>query len=190
MGRCFTITLLSMLVSVIANAQIQKNYLGLTLGTTTRNEVYQMYPNATRNWAGDMDIASYPGSELDMNTTEGEPALNLHNIKFAGIDWDYVNCSFYQGKLCEVHFSSQDKTSYSSWEDLCTALSKKYGKYRKAVHNDDNKGYSYVVYSDDVTRIVACLYGSRSKMGFYVLCYQHVNLFQKKYQKKLDPNEL
>lgn len=50
MGRCFTITLLSMLVSVIANAQIQKNYLGLTLGTTTRNEVYQMYPNATRNW--------------------------------------------------------------------------------------------------------------------------------------------
>lgn len=137
-----------------------------------------------------MDIANDPGSELDMNTTEGEPALNLHNIKFAGIDWDYVNCSFYQGKLCEVHFSSQDKTSYSSWEDLCAALSKKYGKYRKAVHNDDNNGYSYVVYSDGVTRIVACLYGSRSKMGFYVLCYQHVNLFQKKYQKKLDPNEL
>lgn len=173
---------------MVSNAQIQNKILDFTLGTTTIEDIKEKYPKATGNWAGDIDRAIYPGSELHGNVTEGEPALNIKNIKFAGIDWEYVSCMFYRGKLCEFTFSSKDHPEYSTWIELCNALSNKYKKYQLA--SEEENGAKYLIFSDGTTRIIACFYNLYSEVDFFTLNYQHVSLFQKKFQKKIDPSEL
>ncbi len=189
MRRCVTIISIALFVCTTSFAQIQKSVLGVSLGSTTRTKVQEMFPNGRGNWAGDIDIACYPGSELDGAIVRGEPALNIHNPKFAGIEWDYANFSFYNGVLCEVDFSSEDRrdgTTETLWKELCRALSNKYGSYRKTRHTANGpKDISYEIYSDGTTRIVTCCYDT-----FYVLKYQNISLFKKKYQNKLDSSEL
>ena len=168
-------------------AQLQNSLLGCKLGTTTRAEIKAMYPNAVGNWAGDIDVAYYPGSELNYSITNGEPALNLRGIKFAGIEWDGVNFSFYLGKLCEVNFSSNEGIDISSWRELCSALSNKYGKYRIVKSDGGPNDLPHLIFSDGNTRIIT----SYNSLGhFYNLHYQHISLFKKKYQKRLDASEL
>lgn len=175
--------------SLFASAQIQKTILGVTLGQTTRAQTQNLYPNAKGNWAGDIEIALFPGSDLNSSIVEGEAALNIDSPKFAGLEWRYAHFSFYQGVLSEVHFSSKDSkdgSTESDWEELCNALTKKYGTYKKTHHEAiGERDISYEIYSDGKTRIITCLYST-----FYVLEYQHVSLFNKKYQNKLDPSEL
>lgn len=193
MRKTFILVLLLFLSFGIVDAQIQKTLLGVTLGTSTRNNVKEIYPTAYRNISGDIDHANYPGSELHGRTTKGEPALNQRDVKFAGIEWDFVGFSFYQTVLCEIEFTIAGNANFKSWKDLCLALTKKYSSYKKkeAVEKGDWGKFEYKIYSDGTTRVILCSYFKTSgQLDFYTLSYQNVTLFRKKYQNKVDSSEL
>lgn len=127
---------ISLLISICASAQIQRNFFGFTLGETTKSEV----------------IKYFKSKKYKMNESDDE-TLILTDLKFAGHTWPFSAISFYNGKLNRVYFA--DNETYTPihtldlvWEDFLIKISQKYSDYYQInLSNDESK-----VYYDDSTR--------------------------------------
>lgn len=136
MKRIILIGLL--LLNVLASsAQIQRKFLGFTLGSTSKTAVY--------NYLKTNHIKF-------IKNEEGEYCAE--KVKFAGEIWEYVWFSFYNGKLYNVDFSISEYSKPIESMDLIykrldNSLSRKY-----AIYYDYNESTSErKVYRDNTIQI-------------------------------------
>ena len=133
-----TISIVLLLVCVLAaSAQIQSNFLGFTLGETTKTQVY--------NHLRDTNIKFYQ---------DEEGICCAENVKFATIDWDYAKFTFFNDKLYKVEFSFLDDGKRiakltSVYNKLTELLPKKYWRYA----NGKTFGDKFMEFSDNVTTV-------------------------------------
>ncbi len=131
------LTLTLLLCTLVASAQIQRKFLGFTIGVTSKTTVY----NYLRN------------NNIKFSKNEKDEYL-AKKIKFAGEVWDYVWFSFYNGKLYNLDFYiDEDSTPIQTmdliYNRLDYTLSNKYASYF-----DYNKSTSErKVYNDNITKI-------------------------------------
>ena len=109
---CLFIMLCCMSFNV--NAQIQREFFGLTIGASTQQQVE--------------DVMKNMGKEI-LSKTEG---LKVNDVRFYDYDWDEVLFDFREGKLITVSFISKnnDKTKSDAYaEQFNKYLKEQYGKY-------------------------------------------------------------
>ena len=111
---CLFIMLCCMSFNV--NAQIQREFFGLTIGVATQQQVE--------------DVMKNMGKEI-LSKTEG---LKVNDVRFYDYDWAEVLFNFREGKLITVSFISKnnDKTKSDAYaEQFKKSLKEQYGKYCK-----------------------------------------------------------
>ena len=139
--------LLSVIVLVTglaqANAQIQREFLGCSLGASPQ-EVFQEI--------------SDKGYNIE-NTDDGFSAQSMENnpIVFRGCEWEYVFFSFYEDKLYSVSFvlstdKSPVKTVIDGHNSLMTQFEEEYSQYK-----DENSDGKISIWNDGNTAII-CKY--------------------------------
>lgn len=138
MSRKYVLSLLGLFLCVSLNAQIQRKFLGFTLGSSTKSAV----------------INGLKAKGFKPVTDDNE-TYSVRYIKFAGHTWPYAAFTFYKGILHTVNFSDSDgltprQTIDVIWETLDTNLSEKYGKYYDSEFSSSVKKE----FADGRTRIV------------------------------------
>ena len=108
--------LAAIIIGLSMSAQIQNKFLGFTLGSTTKSEIYNKYKNA----------------ELLKVDEMGD--ISVGNLVFADTRWDFTTFNFYNNILYSVQFSlSEELTSLalmnSAWDSFNTKLWNKYSDY-------------------------------------------------------------
>ena len=158
-----------LLLSVLtASAQIQRKFLGFTLGVTTKTQI----------------VNNLKSRNIKIHSDQDD--IYFENITFGGQQWSYVFISFVNGKMAKISFMKDDETTTlthlkSIYDNLESSLNKKYYQYKT-----DTSGT--IKYSDGTVDI--CLdcddsngYGSTV---FLSLIYYHRPLMQKKFQQEED----
>lgn len=166
MKRIISIVLLLVCV-LTASAQIQRNFLGFTLGVTTKSVVYNKYKH---------------NKSLQINE-DGD--LRVSNITFAGQKWDLVLFKFANNKLQAVSFfSTEPNTTITemdmAWNRLSENLLIKYGKYYR-----DSSTSEHLMFTDGKTNLSL----SYSVIEYYKglsLFYFDRKLFNQQTQKEFD----
>lgn len=120
---------LALIIGLSMSAQIQNKFLGFTLGTTTKSEVYNKYKN-----------------EKDL-IVEGDD-IYVGDLKFAGQVWDITTFRFYNNRLMAIQFSITDRNTpeslmESTWEIFKGKLWNKYSDYYFTSSTSD-----FILYSD------------------------------------------
>lgn len=113
MKRILTITF-ALLISVLANAQIQTKFWGLEL-----SKRYSSLMVAKNIIANKCQYAEIKGNEI--SASKGS---------FGGYDWNFIDFDFYNQSFYLVHFSSYHTTrelAKYKFDSLLRALSNKYG---------------------------------------------------------------
>ena len=170
MKRILTI-LLALVIGLSMSAQIQRSFLGFTLGKTTTSEVHNKYKN-----------------ESNFSIKKNGDCGLSYNIDFAGYSWEHVSFEFYKGKLYRItFFTSQSLYSdYSKfWNKLKSSLNRKYSQYYLKSSTNDS-----IQYSDYNTSITLKYYIATAayREVFYHLIYTDCSLSN---QKAIDEeNEL
>lgn len=162
-------TLVLLLCTLMASAQIQRKILGFTLGITSKTIVY-----------------NYLKSNRIKFSTNEEGEYVASKIKFAGQIWDSVFFTFYNGKLYNLDFCiNEDSTPIQTmdliYENLDKSLSHKYANY----YNFNESTNENKVYSDNVTNITftyGYLLGSKSLS----IMYTYLPLFNRKLSSDAD----
>ena len=95
---------LSLFLALSINAQIQRSFLGLTLGEATKPEVKQTLINKC------ISVEEYNGN------------ITTNDITFGGEKWSHAVFQFYKGKLYSIVFgmsvSSSNKLSQKFYNFL------------------------------------------------------------------------
>jgi len=119
--RITLIVIICFVCSIVAQAQINRNVLGMTVGSTTKSQaVATLHKNADNN-----------GSEI-----------TLENIQYEGYTWDKCVLLFVNDKLAEVSMWSNTKSARSRFINLTKTLGEKY--YAYGAHFAD--GWTYFNY--------------------------------------------
>ena len=135
MKKYFLFLLLSLFVDISANAQIQRKFYGLSLGSSTKKEA--------------LDYFTKQGMEvINMN----DDSFFVPNVKFAGSYWSCALFSFYKDTFSCVYFGEKEDHASKDglnikWESLNLQIQNKYSKYFRDSMSTDN----YKVYDDDIT---------------------------------------
>ena len=125
------ISIVLLLVCVLtASAQIQRNFLGFTLGVTTKTQVYNYLKNHCYKFSKD---------DLD-------DGYKVENISFGGYQWTVAFITFHKNKLCSIEFYDSDdfrpqEFLEGSYKNLSTSLDKKYHFYLSE-QSPNSKHYS------------------------------------------------
>ena len=117
---------------ILTNAQIQRNFFGCTIGSTTWNEAISAITKKC------MMIS-------ESNRQNGE--ICIDNIKFAGNNFNHAYMSFYNGVLSKISFIIMDK-ELESYKDLKKKLKVKYSSYL-----DSEEDYNMFFMDDDMSII-------------------------------------
>lgn len=110
-----TISILLLLLCVLtASAQIQRNFLGFTLGVTTKGQALNYLRNNNYNYESKDD------------------GYIIRNVSFAGEKWKIASISFYDNRLVVIGFMgrvSQKTPLANAFKSLVYRLNKKYSRY-------------------------------------------------------------
>lgn len=158
---------LLLLCVLAASAQIQRNLLGFTLGTTTKSVVYNKYKT----------YKSFSKDEYGNYT--------VSDIVFAGEKWDYVSFEFTNNKLEAVQFVMAEP--FSSKNEINTAREKfnsmlweKYSEYINVISDSDSK-----VFCDNKTDLIF-IYRIIDYNACISIRYSDRELFDQSSQKEMD----
>lgn len=132
MKKYIFLTLLTLCISISSFSQIQRKVLGFTLGITTKTAV-----------------ASYlKTNHIKYSLVKGEYCAE--NVRFAGVVWEYVWFTFYNGKLYNVDFSVSDDAPLKEIRyRLEESLKNKYSIY----YNDAESTRDNIVFSDGIVEV-------------------------------------
>ena len=112
------------ILSLTVSAQIQRQFMGQTLGESTKSEVFK----------GLEDKGAFN------DHTIVEETISVNNIRFGGYTWSVAMFMFYENKLITVLFLDFEDSSKIKWDGLVNKLSSKYEKY-KTDDVDNSKTY-------------------------------------------------
>lgn len=117
MKRIISIVLLLVCV-LTASAQIQRNFLGFTLGVTTKTQVY----NYLKTHHYKFTKQTY------------EDGYQVENVSFGGYHWTALFITFYKNKLSSVSFYDSDdfkpqELLEANYKYLSSSLDNKYYLY-------------------------------------------------------------
>lgn len=134
MKRTISICLLLLCV-LAASAQIQRKFLGFTLGVTTKTQVYNYLKK----------------HHYRFSRNELQDGFRVENVTFGGIKWSVTFVYFHKNRFHHIWFCDTDDFKplhilESTYEELSLSLDKKYYKY-KSKTNSNSK-----TYSDGVTK--------------------------------------
>ena len=130
MKRFLTI-FLALIIGLSMSAQIQNKPLGLTLRSTTKNQVLNHCQNNNQKVVGNNDDK--------IIATAG---------KFAGYDWTCFTFYFHNNMLCSVDMCIVSPPNVM-WDNLKKSLNKKYSSYYISKISNANR----LVFSDGNTAI-------------------------------------
>lgn len=129
--------ILILLVSLSCSAQINRTFLGVTLGVSTKQQVKTIMTQKGYTVTTDPD---------------GSYSIIADNISFGGGMWTYVSFKFVNGYLSEIWFQNNERQSAVNlkvfFDKLKMSLDKKYAAYyfdlpmdnvSKCAHYDDGK---------------------------------------------------
>ncbi len=158
--------------SISCFAQISRTFWGLTLGTSTKQQV--------------KNVLVQKGYKI---TTEpdGSYSVNPDNVSFGGGYWTYVSFGFVNGKLSTVWFQNNERQCPLALNDLYdklkNSLDKKYSNYYYDLPLDNTS--QNAVYDDGRTSI---LLGVRNYnyMRYISISYEDNSLSKKKIQNAED----
>lgn len=112
------------LLSVIsASAQIQRKFLGCTLGITR-------YEQVERNLEYRRLSPYFDG---------GRSYLGLENVEVGGYTWHTIKFEFYNHILASITFEGSNVSTRQNLQVLESSLQNKYGRYRIGNNYDDGK---------------------------------------------------
>lgn len=138
MKKVFFISILAVFFFATESmAQIQRNFLGMKLGVSTRQEVIKVIKQ----------------KELKMNHIEENSFFATGSILFGGNNWNNIQVVFQNDILCSIHFINIATYPYyereileNTWETLYIKLRGKYSRYitnenteKKSVYFQDGK---------------------------------------------------
>lgn len=143
---------LSLFLSLSINAQIQRSFLGLTLGEATKPEVKRTLINKG------MSVEEYKGH------------ITTNDLTFGGEIWSNVVFKFYKGKLYSIVFgmevSSSNKPSVK--KDILRVISILKEKYPKFLMIDEEENITFY----DLKTVASVSYANVSEgVGVYGLTY-------------------
>ena len=143
---------LSLFLSLSINAQIQRSFLGLTLGEATKPEVKQTLINKC------ISVEEYNGN------------ITTNDITFGGEKWSHAVFQFYKGKLYSIVFgmsvSSSNKLSVK--KDILRVISILKKKYPKFLMIDEEE---HVILYDLKTMASVSYTNVSEGVGVYGLTY-------------------
>ncbi len=151
------------MVSFNVNAQIQRNFFGLTLGVSTRQQV------ETKVRSMGTRIRSYDKENIFAK-----------KMKFGGKEWDDVLFQFYNNKLLAVIFSVpvltwEGKSSIiDDWNSFNSSLKDKYGKFCYIDNEND------ISYFDGSTLLSLKYKNIDSTLDMFTLFYSDYELSSQK----------
>ncbi len=134
--------LFSLFFVLSAQSQIQRSFLGYTLGITTKTELIRSMRSK--------------GKQIS-NTKVDDNAIRVKQMKFGGKMWPDIFFMFYNNRLCVVNFidtgeSLSQETLDLQWSIIKNNLSKKYSSYlikrtEEELEYNDNKTKIWTSYS-------------------------------------------
>ncbi len=133
-------TLLFILAGLMAlsmQGQIQRTFMGQTLGVSTKSEV--------------LKSLEYKGAFEQI--ISGEQTVCIKDIRFGGHLWGMITFNFYNGKLMNVSLIDFNENAsmpnyMDKWDEIIRKLDSKYNLY-KATDNEKLKSYK-----DNITTIM------------------------------------
>lgn len=154
-------TLFLSLLTLTMSAQIQRTFLGNTLGESTYEQV-----------KNNMARKGYR-----MNEASDSVYAEFDNIKFSGYDCKKAFFEFYDNKLYFVTFilgqSSQKESLNSKMEELRTDLTDKYAQYIDT--NEDDR----ISFFDETTAISTTRsFVKKDNQYIIIFSYMDIKLFQ------------
>lgn len=137
MKRKFLFMLLCLFVSIQTNAQIQRNFYDLSLGTSTQKEVKRYFK-----------------SNKKTITMKSNDEIFVKDLKFGGHIWPYTVFRFYKEKLKDVSFYDEEVSGKEAldlfWIALSFNIQDKYLEYADKKFSNDNLKY----YDDGETTLM------------------------------------
>ncbi len=168
MKRTISICLLLLCV-LSSSAQIQRNFLGFTLGESTKEQVYNELVKQNFDVWGDPNFDTY--------------VVNDH-IPFAGYIWTTLSVSFYNNRLYNITFIDGDSTTEAlidKFIQINQSLNKKYIDYLIS------DATTVKHYEDSDTHIMLqCDYSSISSKVQLSLTYAYMPLLKLKKSQEED----
>lgn len=166
MKRTLSICLLLLCV-LSASAQIQRNFLGYTLGSTTKSVIYNKYKT----------------NKLFHRYANGDFCVG--DITFAGQKWDVVMFEFTNNKLASIQFFLTEPISSISemdivWDRLSGRLLEKYSDYYREASTSD------VLQFVDSKTFLSLMYRSINYSKGLALRYSDRDLTRQQTQSEID----
>lgn len=125
MKKTILIILLLYLIFPCANAQINRNIWGLSLGESTKTQV--------------TNVLRQKGYKYKSNP-DGSISFKANNLQYGGGFWTYVNFNFFNNKLSDIAFQNNENACieniYSMFIGIKDKLEEKYGNYKSDGLND------------------------------------------------------
>lgn len=155
MKKVFVI-FLALIIGLSMSAQIQNKFLGFTLGSSTKSQVYNKYKNEK------------------VFSVDEIGNIYVGDLVFAGQKWDITTFYFYHNKLesiqfCDIETSTPRYLMQSIWKGLKTSLWDKYSDY--FIENSQSE---FIHYSDGITDLVlSYLNYSPDEKGLALRYYNH-----------------
>ena len=166
------IAIVCFMYSFVASAQIERNILGFTLGSTTKSQVVASVKSNNISYSyGFRD--SYSTKARDEDTK-----ISLYNVQYKGYTWDICVLEFINDKLGYISMWSNTRSAWSRFKELTKSFGEKYYFYN-AMYSD------YRTYFNDGGMYLEVSYQPLSiKEDMISITFSDIKLFR---QKKRNP---
>lgn len=129
------------LASLSCSAQINRNFFGLTLGQSTKQQVRSLFEK--KGWK--LEIGENGDYEVNFD----------RKIQFGGESWDYICFSFASGKLYSIFLYADEfsdkRSAMQAYSRLKAKLDQKYSTLQTKSYEKD--GYTFSHYWDANTNV-------------------------------------
>ena len=135
------VAIVCFMCSFVASAQIERDILGFTLGSTTKSQAIASVKSRNISFA-------YGFRDINSRTSQNEDTeLTLYNVQYKGYTWDICVLEFINDKLGYIGMWSNTKSAWSRFKELTKSFGEKYYFYN-AIYNDNrtyfNDGGKYL----------------------------------------------
>lgn len=122
--------LIACFIALCTQAQIQRKFMGQTLGVSTKTEV----------------LSSLSSKGGYLSTVNGKEVVALKNYSFGGYTWGLIMFQFSKEIFSEILMMESeftpDEIKDAKYKSLVKQLDDKYGQYKISDDQEDTKGYS------------------------------------------------
>lgn len=167
MKRLFAFLLLSFLVNLSSNAQIQRKFYDFTLGETSKREV----------------ISYFKAKGIKIEKKE-EDSYCIENLKFGGDVWSFASFMFYKDKLMNVYYSSNERDKgrallAQKWENISNLIFKKYAEFKDLGRSSEDRQ----IFDDGYTSLTIA-YDYFEGVKFVTISYYDIRLALEKIKQE------